>query len=207
MSIRGGISDCSFFFGQAGLGRVPDLEKSHSSCALSSHVSAFRDDRGSCLPSGRILGVYSSSMLVVHILQSRPPRSNISLRPDSGLAFVFLLGCMPFESWWSRCGSSRDLRFCLCASYFPPRFASRKSTFFLTVRIQPSAPAPMQLLSDFRVYSPTGSYLSMLRGRWVRGRRKVMKKPVRAIDMRRTATVLDFAEGRLSGVSHVNWEI
>jgi hypothetical protein len=35
--------------------------------------------------------------------------------------------------------------------------------------------------------------LSMLRGRWVRGRRKVMKKPVKAIDMRRTATVLDFA--------------
>lgn len=44
-----------------------------------------------------------------------------------------------------------------------------------------------------RLNSPTGSYLSMLRGRWVRGRRKVMKKPVRAIDMRRTATVLDFA--------------
>jgi hypothetical protein len=33
----------------------------------------------------------------------------------------------------------------------------------------------------------------MLSGRWVRGRRKVMKKPVMAIDMRRTATVLDFA--------------
>jgi hypothetical protein len=39
----------------------------------------------------------------------------------------------------------------------------------------------------------------MLSGRWVRGRRKVMKKPVRAIDMRRTATVLDFAVRGISG--------
>jgi hypothetical protein len=44
--------------------------------------------------------------------------------------------------------------------------------------------------------------LSILRGRWVRGRRKVMKKPVRAIDMRRTATVLDLACGTVSRVSH-----
>jgi hypothetical protein len=54
------------------------------------------------------------------------------------------------------------------------------------------------LLQNFQAYSPTGSYLSILSGRWVRGRRKVMKKPVRAIDMRRTATVLDFAVGQIS---------
>jgi hypothetical protein len=53
-------------------------------------------------------------------------------------------------------------------------------------------------VQDFQAYSPTGSYLSILSGRWVRGRRKVMKKPVRAIDMRRTATVLDFAVGGIS---------
>ena len=33
-----------------------------------------------------------------------------------------------------------------------------------------------------------------------------MKKPVRAIDMRRTATVLDFAAGEFSRASHVNWD-
>jgi hypothetical protein len=55
-----------------------------------------------------------------------------------------------------------------------------------------------ELVQNFQAYSPTGSYLSMLSGRWVRGRRKVMKKPVRAIDMRRTATVLDFAVEQIS---------
>jgi hypothetical protein len=49
--------------------------------------------------------------------------------------------------------------------------------------------------------------LSILSGRWVRGRRKVMKKPVRAIDMRRTATVLDFAVKQFSRASHVNWDV
>jgi hypothetical protein len=48
----------------------------------------------------------------------------------------------------------------------------------------------------------------MLSGRWVRGRRKVMKKPVRAIDMRRTATVLDFAVRGISGlVARVVWKV
>jgi hypothetical protein len=45
----------------------------------------------------------------------------------------------------------------------------------------------------------------MLSGRWVRGRRKVMKKPVMAIDMRRTATVLDFAVVIVSKPSHDLW--
>lgn len=76
--------------------------------------------------------------------------------------------------------------------YFPPRFASRNSTFFLTDR-QFVSLCPYQLCHMHLAHLPTGSYLSMLSGRWVRGRRKVMKKPVMAIDMRRTATVLDFA--------------
>ena len=93
--------------------------------------SASRDDRG-CFPSGRILGVYSSSsMLVVHILQSRSSIQH--LRPPRACLFL-QLGPMPFECSCSGCRFSRDLRFCLFAPlYFPPRFASRKSTFFLTV--------------------------------------------------------------------------
>ena len=167
--------------------------------------SASRDDRG-CIPSGRILGVYSSSMLVVHIVQSRS--SIRHLRPPRACLFL-LLGPMRFECSCSGCRFSRDLRFCLFAPlYFPPRFASRKSTFFLTIRsfISSSSNANTTDIRNFQVYSPTGSYLSMLSGRWVRGRRKVMKKPVRAIDMRRTATVLDFAAGEFSRASHVNWD-
>ena len=45
----------------------------------------------------------------------------------------------------------------------------------------------------------------MLSGRWVRGRRKVMKKPVMAIDMRRTATVLDFAVLMVSRPLRILW--
>ena len=86
-----------------------------------------------------------------------------------------------------------------CTSYFPPRFASRKSTFFLTIHSSVSS-GTSRTPSEFQAYSPTGSYLSMLSGRWVRGRRKVMKKPVRAIDMRRTATVLDFAVREFSSL-------
>ena len=106
---------------------------------------------------------------------------------------LFHLDFMRFGFSCYGCCCSRDLRFCFCASYFPPRFASRKSTFFLTVHPSISSSAHTGSSRGFKAYSPTGSYFSMLSGRWVRGRRKVMKKPVRAIDMRRTATVLDFA--------------
>lgn len=81
----------------------------------------------------------------------------------------------------------------LCLFYFPPRFASRNSTFCLTDSPFVSWNSTRFLPHRYMYHSPTGSYLSMLSGRWVRGRRKVMKKPVMAIDMRRTATVLDFA--------------
>ena len=52
----------------------------------------------------------------------------------------------------------------------PPLVASRNSTFFFT----------------------TGSYLSMLRGRCVRGLIIVRKKPVMAMEIRRIGTVRDF---------------
>lgn len=82
--------------------------------------------------------------------------------------------------------------------YFPPRFASRNSTFFLTDGRVVSYCEHQTMHNGNSRDLPTGSYLSMLRGRWVRGRRKVMKKPVMAIDIRRTATVLDFAIGVVS---------
>lgn len=126
----------------------------------------------------------SPSMLIRRILHARGLRSAQAFPIDSQY---------PPQSW-----CSVQYRLVVAAAswvkfiaYLPPRLASRKSTFFLTVVISVSLPkVPVQ---SCRIYSPTGSYLSMLRGRWVRGRRKVMKKPVRAIDMRRTATVLDFA--------------
>ena len=91
--------------------------------------------------------------------------------------------------------------------YFPPRFASRNSTFFLTKFPIRQPLSKLIIPHRHQEHLPTGSYLSMLSGRWVRGRRKVMKKPVRAIDMRRTATVLDFAVKQFSRASHVNWDV
>ena len=171
--------------------------------------SASRDDR-SCFPSGRILGVYSSSMLVVHILQSRssiqcftPTRLRACLsspsRSNTILVFMF---------WLLLLLLARITLLSLC-SLFSTALRFKEKHLLLDCFVLPSAPALTwhSHVQNFQVYSPTGSYLSMLSGRWVRGRRKVMKKPVRAIDMRRTATVLDFAVKQFSRASHVNWDV
>src|ERR1700759_4259689 len=45
---------------------------------------------------------------------------------------------------------------------------------------------------------PMGSYFRKLRGRAVRARRKVLKYPVKAIEMTRTAMVRDLTEAQVS---------
>lgn len=64
-------------------------------------------------------------------------------------------------------GSLRDY----AVIHFPPRFCSRNSTFFFTA---PDHQLKTRLELSLWVRIPTGSYLSMLSGRWVRGREKVL---------------------------------
>lgn len=60
--------------------------------------------------------------------------------------------------------------------YFPPRFCSRKRTFFRTIVDFVSAPLIPLFAPTLRdQHVPTGSYFSMLSGRWVLGRMSVLK--------------------------------
>lgn len=74
----------------------------------------------------------------------------------------------------------------------PLRFCSRNKTFFFTAALyqHEMGVVASEMISD----SPTGSYLSMLSGRCCRGRVKVLKYPVMAMEIRRTAIVRDLAE-------------
>ena len=123
---------------------------------LSSHMLLLLEMIVACFPSGRILGVYRPPprCSCVHILQSPLLNSMPTLlRPDSAASHHSLHldfhAARILVSWQLllariKLHSSRSL-------YFPPRFASRKRTFFLTVFIHSpiSSGSQIQSLPDF----------------------------------------------------------
>jgi hypothetical protein len=172
----------------------------HAPCALSRYVLLLEMIVAAsqvAVSLGYIPPPCSSSISYSLALLSQLSRSD----QTPGLpSFLLHLGPTSFEFSCTGWCCLRESRFCLLRVLFSATLRFEEKNLLLDC----SSICQLQLQHQYvflrrsQAYSPTGSYLSILSGRWVRGRRKVMKKPVRAIDMRRTATVLDFAVGGFS---------
>jgi hypothetical protein len=112
---------------------MPSGQLRTSPCSVFACFCFFRDDSWLLPPKWPYPWGISSSMLVVRIVQSALLNPIFRPRQTPGLLF-----CLHLRVYGARNVVVLAAAACanhapsLCASYFPPRFASRKSTFFLT---------------------------------------------------------------------------
>lgn len=126
------------FVWQAGSGHALGPALNRSMCPVFACFCFIRDDSWLLPPKWPYPWGISSSMLIVRIVQSS--LLNPIFRSDQipGLLISFHLKVYATRnvvSWLLPLLLLLALNHAssLCASYFPPRFASRKSTFFLTL--------------------------------------------------------------------------